>query len=103
MAMLPLIAPVTAEVVAPNYVTFETNGYDTVTLVAAGLAGAEEVDIFVSDGTGWATYGDGSAAITLTATLPAVSLPAGPRYAVLKDATAGAAGVSVWLGVGGAV
>lgn len=101
MAMIPLIGATTDEV--DVQVPFETNGYDSVTLVASGLAGSEAINIYVSAGTDWAVYGDGSAALTLTEMLSSLSLPPGPRYGVNKPVTAGPAAVSVWLGVGGVV
>lgn len=65
-------------------------------IAADNLAGAEEVDIFIYVNGGWetATDADGNA-VKLTATIPTLTLVAGPRYAVTKDATAGACGVFV--------
>lgn len=67
---------------------------------ASNLAGAEEVDLFVSpdDGTTWITLGleegDGTpAAVTLTATRTAFIIHSPMYLGVTKDATVGAAGV----------
>lgn len=63
-------------------------------LSATGLAGAEEVDLFVLDGdiTTIAYDADG-AAIKLTATKPQVVLDAPGPYHIAKDATAAASAV----------
>lgn len=95
MPQLTLIAPATAAVTTE--VGFETNGYANVTLSASGLATTEEVDIKINSGGTWKNHADGSGVIVLTATKPSVTLPAGPRYGVLKDATAGNCGVYVDL------
>lgn len=70
------------------------------TLLATGLAGAEEADIFISpdQGTTWATLGmeEGTgtpAVVTLTATRTAFVIEAPMYIGVTKDASTGAAGV----------
>lgn len=89
-----IITPRTAEVV--THASFETEGYQQAIISAAGLATTEEVDIFVMTPGGYAIWaGDGGAAVTLTAAKQAVVVPGGPRYAVLKDVTAGSVGVYV--------
>lgn len=79
---------------------FETQGYSTVIVSANLLAGAEEVDFFIDAGGTWVALPDAALTGTakLTATITAIELAAGPRYAVTKDATAGACGVFVTYG-----
>lgn len=66
-------------------------------LMAHDLATSEEVDILVSydGGTNWVTYTESTTAVTLVATGPFKVLTAPGLYGVLKDATAGAAGVFI--------
>lgn len=83
---------------AATATTFQTNGYTLAILAAEGLAGSEECDIWIRTPGGDVLWcGTETAAITLTVTRPMVILPAGPLYAVAKDATAGAAGVYLTL------
>ena len=99
MASITVIAPATGAVANT---TNEVNsaGYDAVTVSCPGLATTEEVDIYVKTAGGYAIFGVVGTAWKLTATIQAISLPAGPVYAFAKDATAGAAGVYVDLAVG---
>lgn len=76
----------------------ETTGLP-ITIVANNLAGAEEVDLYISvdSGTTWITLVDSVGnAVKLTATVPMRTLYAPALYGVLKDATAGACGVYVF-------
>lgn len=67
-----------------------------VVFIASGLAGAEEADLELYAGNDtWITYDISGTPVTLTATQPHVTAPAGPLYRVKKDASAGAAGVIV--------
>jgi hypothetical protein len=92
MPTITVSAP-TADAIAAQ-VSIETANYDSVTVSAPGLATTEEVDIFTGTPGGWAIYaGAGGAAVKLTASLQAVTLPGGPRYGFLKDSTAGAVGI----------
>jgi hypothetical protein len=95
MATITVISPVTDAVSAKT--AFETNGYERAFLSANLLAGAEEVDIFIDAGGTWVPLPDAAMTGTakLTATITALELAAGPRYAVTKDATVGACGVFV--------
>lgn len=79
---------------------FETNGYSFVVVSASNLAGAEEADIFIESGGAFVPLPDAALTGTakLTATITALELLAGPRYAVTKDATVGACSVSVTFG-----
>jgi len=72
------------------------------TLMATGLAGGEEADIFISpdQGTTWATLGaeDGSGTpkvITLTATRTAFPILSPMYIGVTKDSSSAAAGVFI--------
>jgi hypothetical protein len=97
MAQITVIAPTADAVTAKQ--AFETNGYDRVFVSANLLAGAEEVDLFMDVGGTWVVVPDAAmtGAAKLTATITGLELAAGPRYAVVKDATAGACGVYVTL------
>jgi hypothetical protein len=96
-AQLTVIAPQTAAVTTKA--PFETNGYDRVFVSANLLAGAEEIDLFMDAGGTWVAVPDVAMTGTakLTATITGLELAAGPRYAAIKDATAGACGVFVTL------
>lgn len=96
-----ILQPTTAAVVAPDYGLFNSSWYDHVVIASDALAGAEEVDIFIKIGDNYIVASDfsGNPAV-LTATAPSINLPGGPVYAVLKDATAGAAGVYALLSLG---
>lgn len=70
-----------------------------VLLFANNLAGAEEVDIFLSpDGTNWQVYKEGSTTKVLTATITMLPLAYPGRYKVSKDATVGACAVFINYG-----
>lgn len=90
-----IIAPTTGAVVHGETTAFETSIYPGVMLKADVLAGAEEVDIYVAANTTWVLAVVDGAVAKLTATAPSIVLPGGPRYAVAKDATAGACGVYI--------
>lgn len=66
-----------------------TDPYISVVLHADGLAGAEEVDIYVMGGAVRTVYSEGGTAVKLTATQPNAILPVGPTYSIDKDATVG--------------
>jgi len=70
-----------------------TDVYNSVVLHAEGLAGAEEVDIYVMGGAARVVYSEGGVPVTLTAAQPNATLPVGPTYSIDKDATIGAAAV----------
>ena len=98
MAQAPqtLISARTAAVVNPNEAKYQvTSNRVPCSLIADGLAGAEEVDIFfsVDNGTTWVTLTVDGSVVVLTATDTAKTFY-GPRMiGVLKDATAAACGV----------
>ena len=94
-----LIAATTAAVATKA--EFRVEHYPA-TLMAVGLAGAEEADIFISpdNGTTWATLGaeDGSGTpkvVTLTATRTAFVIQSPMYIGVTKDSSTGAAGVFI--------
>jgi hypothetical protein len=96
-----LISPRTAAVTAPNYGKFNSSWYQHVVLASDQLAGAEEVDIFIEIDGNYIVASDWNGDVAkLTATAPSVTLPGGPVYAVLKDATAASAGVYALLSLG---
>jgi hypothetical protein len=95
MSTLTLAAPATAARVSPNHVRIDTAPYDTVVLSAPGLAASEEVDVFVQSPGGFALWG------VLTATAQAKEVPAGPTYALLKDATTASVGLYASVSPGG--
>lgn len=96
-----IISPRTAAVVAPNYGKFNSSWYDHVVIAADTLAGAEEVDIYIEvNGKYLVAISTDNTAAKLTAAAPVITLPGGPVYAVLKDATAGACGVFGLLSLG---
>jgi hypothetical protein len=90
MANLTLVKPQTA---AASNAIFDTSSYDTAMLFADGLAGAEEVDVFVMGGTARVPYSVGTTVQKLTATAPMLTLQPGVTYSIDKDATAAACGV----------
>lgn len=99
MANVTVITPRTAAVV--TQVDFPSDWYEQVVVVATGLAGAEEVDIYIKIGSTYVVaYDQAGAAYKLTATRTSIPLPGGPIYGFLKDATAGAAGVFMALSKG---
>lgn len=96
-----LISPRTAAVTAPSYGKFNSKWYKHVVLAADTLAGAEEVDIYIEvNGKYLVAIDTDNEVAKLTATAPVITLPGGPVYAVLKDATAGACGVFALLSLG---
>ena len=93
MATITLTAPQTAA--DPGRV-LTTDCYDNVILHADGLAGAEEVLVFIMGGATRIAYpGPATAQARLTATTSSISLPPGPTYSIDKPLTAGACGVYV--------
>ena len=96
-----VISPITGSA-ANTTNSFDTNPFLTVVVSAPGLAGAEEVDIYVKSAGGYALFGSVSAVFKLTATIQSIELPAGPTYAFVKDATVGAVGVYLNCGSAGA-
>ena len=98
MATVTLINAQTAAVTAPAYAKFSTNSYSEVLLSATGLAGAEEVDVFIASGDDWVLAVDKQGAVAkLTVSKPSIELVPGPIYGVLKDATVAPSSVSVTL------
>lgn len=96
-----LLAPTTAAVIAPDYGLFNSAWFSHIVLAADTLAGAEEVDIYVLvNGKYLVAVDTDNEVAKLTATAPVITLPGGPKYAVLKDATAGACGVHALLPLG---
>jgi len=96
-ATITVIKPATgSKANTTNYV--ETDGHDYVVVSAPGLATTEEVDIYTVTPGGYALFGLTSGVFKLTASIQSIELPAGPRYAFAKDATAGSVGVFVTLG-----
>jgi hypothetical protein len=93
-----IIVPQTAAVTEEQ--DLSTKYYKNVVVAADGLAGAEEVDIFIKVNGEYVIYASGGTAIKLTATQPSATLPGGPIYGFLKDATAGACGVFALLSLG---
>jgi hypothetical protein len=75
-----------------------SDGYDDVTLLSQGLAGAEKVQVFVEISGAWAVLlDDAGVAVELTAARYMRWVRGGLRYAVTKDATVGVASVEVVL------
>jgi hypothetical protein len=96
-----IIAPTTAAVEAPDYGLFNSTWYKHVVVACDTLAGAEEVDIYILvNGKYLVAVDTDNEVAKLTATAPVITLPGGPVYAFLKDATAGAAGVFALLSLG---
>lgn len=77
-----------------THVDFPSDWYQDIMAAATGLAGTEEVDIFVKIGSVYvlATDHNGSV-VKLTAAAPSRPLVGGPVYGFIKDATASPAGV----------
>lgn len=96
MTTVTVINPTTAAVAAVT--PLDARGYDRVLISAYGLAAAEEVDIRLGGGVGWApfTMQDGTTSAKLTAANAAIELPAA-LYGITKDATAAAVGVNATL------
>lgn len=70
----------------------DTSAMESVVLHADGLAGAEEVDVYILGGQTEIPFYNG-AVIKLTNTITSVVLPTGPTYGIRKDATVAACGV----------
>jgi len=91
-----MVAPTTdAKTVGASGTTFFNSAdFQSVTFTAPGLAGVEEVDIYILEGNGQEIASDlTGTAYKLTDTVPSVNLVGGPVYAVAKDATVAAVGV----------
>lgn len=94
--ILPLIAATTAAVA--THVELNADKYSGVYIVANGLAGAEEIDIFIHTSNGWLAYENAAgAAQVLTATITQMQLPGYLRYGFLKDGTVGATTLDAYL------
>ena len=92
MSSITLIAATTSAVTAKA--DFNSGAYPAVVIAADNLAGAEEADIFMDVNGTWKTVVDlTGTAVKLTASITMVTLEGGPRYGVVKDATAGACAV----------
>jgi hypothetical protein len=92
MPQVTLIPAQTAAVTAKA--AFDSAGYDEVTIAADVLATTEEADLFVEVNGTWKTLVDlTGTAVKLTASITMVNLAGGPRYGVIKDATASACAV----------
>lgn len=92
----PIIPAQTAAVTTQT--ELNANNYDGVYLVASGLAGAEEIDIYIHTSAGWQTYKNAAGtAQVLTATITQMQLPGYIRYGFLKDASVGNAGLDCYL------
>lgn len=78
--------------------TLDARAYDRVLLSAPGLAGAEEVDIFLGGGKDWATFTlpDGTTPAKLTATNMSLEVPGG-YFGIVKDATVASVPVEATL------
>jgi hypothetical protein len=90
MATITIIEPKTA---AQSNALLLTDVYNSVELHADGLAGAEEVDVYIMGGAARVPYSVGGVPVVLTASQPNATLPPGPTYSVDKDATIAACGV----------
>ncbi len=90
MATITLIGPQTA---ASSGMLLDTDNYDSVVLHADGLAGAEEVLVFIAGGATRIAYPGTTAQERLTVGVSSITLPPGPTYSIDKPATAGACGV----------
>lgn len=92
MATETLIAPTLAAV--STQVGFDTSSNAVSVIHADNLAGAETATVYIRSGATWVTAKDNAGAVyRLSATVTMLSLPNGPVYGVLKDATAGACGI----------
>jgi hypothetical protein len=92
MTCITIHSPATAAAIGG---IVDLTNYDDGMLFADGLAGAEEVDIFVMGGQTLIPYTVGTTVQKLTATAPMLVLQPGVTYSVSKDATVGACGVYV--------
>lgn len=87
-------APETQATPVLNQVRYRTDQFDSVTVSADNLAGAETVQLLVVAGLTPKQVTDiYGTAINLTATVSAVALEGGPDYVFIKSATAGACGI----------
>lgn len=87
------ITLIKAQTASASRQPLRTDDYHSVVLHAAGLAGAEEVDIEIGGGATPVVYTVDGAPVKLTASQPNAELPVGPIYLISKDATAGAVAV----------
>lgn len=87
------ITLIKAQTAAVADAVLTTDNYTSVVLHAAGLAGAEEVDIEIAGGATPVVYTVDGAAVKLTASQPNAELPPGPTYLISKDATVAAVAV----------
>lgn len=94
-ATVTLIKPTTAAV--SDKQPLDARAQDRVVISAAGLATTETVQIFIGGGATWGVHSlDGTNPTKLTATRQSIELP-GDIYGIVKDATAGAVGVTATL------
>lgn len=70
--------------------TIDARWYESVVFAAPGLAGAEEVDIYIGGGAAWGVAGK------LTASAQTLTLP-GAMYGIAKDATVASVPVEATL------
>ena len=101
-----LLAPQTAALTVGNEVAFlvtaSLHGARAVTIMAPGLAGVEEVDVFfsVDGGVTWAIlYDDSDTAVVLTATKTVKGIFSPMLLGFLKDTTVAAVGIYVEKGL----
>lgn len=101
-----LLAPQTAALTSGNEVSFfataSSSGSRAFTIMAPGLAGAEEVDVLysVDGGANWhVLYDDSDTPVTLTATKTVKGIFSPMLLGFLKDATAAAVGIYVEKGL----
>lgn len=90
MSTITIIQPKTA---AETNALLLTDVFNSVELHADGLAGAEEVDVYIMGGSSRIAYAVAGVPVVLTAAQPNATLPPGPTYSIDKDATAGLCGV----------
>lgn len=99
MATITIIAATTDAVTAKTEVNAQS--YESVTLVASGLANAETCPVYVGVPGAYVPATDASgSSLALTATAPALTFNGGGFYYVTKDATAGSCGVFAIFGAG---
>ena len=88
------LQPQAAASTVAQQVRFSTNQYDSVTVSADNLAGAETVTLLVVAGLTARQVTDiYGTVINLTALVSAVALEGGPDYIFVKSATAGVCGI----------
>lgn len=89
-----LLAPQTGAGASSQFkVSSEQNGQRPVSVIATGLAGAENADLQVNANDVWQDVFQDSAQVRLTATNNMVTVYGPGLYRVDKEATAGAAGI----------